>query len=147
MELNLGCAHLSDDEFLSAFESLQLKHASFNHADHVRLAWLYVSRFGAALAEDKLLLGIRRIAENVGAPGKFLYTTTVAWARLVAIAIERDSAAGTFEQWIPRHAPLLDKNLLDAFYSQGILLSDPARSRWVEPDRKPLGFPGADARS
>jgi hypothetical protein len=139
MELNLGCGHLSDDEFLAAFESLQLKHAKFNHADHVRLAWVYVSRFGAAQAEDRLLLGIRRMAENVGAPGKFLYTTTVAWARLVAMATEEDSVPGTFEQWISRHEPLLDKNLLDAFYSHGILQSDAARSRWVEPDRRPLG--------
>jgi hypothetical protein len=147
MELNLGCGHLSDDEFLAAFESLQLKHAKFNHADHVRLAWLYVSRFGADQAEDKLLLGIRRMAENVGAPGKFLYTTTVAWARLVAMGIEKDSVAGTFEHWISRHKPLLDKNLLDAFYSHSILESHAARSRWVEPDRKPLGVLQRDAGS
>jgi hypothetical protein len=33
MELKLDCGHLSDDEFVAAFEALQLKHAHFNHGD------------------------------------------------------------------------------------------------------------------
>ncbi len=115
MQLNLGCGHLSDEEFIVAFESLNLKHAKFNHADHVRLAWIYVTRLGVAAAEEKLLLGIRRMAENVGAPQKFLYTTTVAWARLVAAALEKDSRGATFEEWVARHEGLLDKNSARGF--------------------------------
>jgi hypothetical protein len=138
MELKLDCGHLSDDEFVAAFEALQLKHAHFNHGDHVRLAWIYVRRCGAAGAEEKLLAGIRRMAENVGAPQKFLYTTTVAWARLVAAAIEEDSADGPFEEWVGRHEQLMDKNLLDAFYSPGVSTSDAARAGWVDPDQGEL---------
>jgi hypothetical protein len=33
---------------------------------------------------------------------------------------------------------LLNKDLLDQFYSPGLLKTDPARIQWVEPDRKPL---------
>ncbi len=139
MQVNLGCGHLSDEEFIVAFESLNLKHAKFNHADHVRLAWIYVTRLGVAAAEEKLLLGIRRMAENVGAPQKFLYTTTVAWARLVAAALEKDSRGATFEEWVARHEALLDKNLLEAFYSERVLKSEAARTGWVAPDRKVFG--------
>jgi hypothetical protein len=140
MQANLGCGHLSEDEFVAAFESLTLKHADFTHADHVRLAWIYVSRFGGATAELKLLHGIQRMAANVGAPQKFLHTTTVAWARLVAAALKKDSSVIPFEEWISRHGVLLDKNLLDAFYSKGILTSDAARSGWVAPDLRPLSL-------
>lgn len=138
MEPKLGHAHLTDDEFLAAFEGLQLKHVNFNHADHLRLAWIYVSRFGAAGAADKLLTGIRRMAEHVNAPQKFLYTTTVAWTRLVAAALESDPPAEPFANWVRRHQALLNKDLLDTFYSPGILTSDAAKAGWVEPDLRKL---------
>ena len=32
---------LNDDEFIESFESCRLPAESFNHPDHVRLAWLY----------------------------------------------------------------------------------------------------------
>jgi hypothetical protein len=41
MDLNLGCGHLSDDEFVTAFEEGTISRAAFHHADHVRLAWIY----------------------------------------------------------------------------------------------------------
>jgi hypothetical protein len=139
MQVNLGCGHLSDDEFVAGFESLNLKHANFNHADHVRLAWIYVSRLGVAAAEEKLLLGIQGMAEKVGAPQKFLYTTTVAWVRLVAAALHKNSCGAAFEEWVSGHEALLDKTLLDTFYSKGVLQSEVARRGWVAPDRKVFG--------
>ena len=129
---------MSDDELREQFESLQFLPADFHHADHVRLAWIYVRTLGPAAAEQRLLEGIRKLAIHADAPNKFLYTATVAWARLVAAAVERDSAELPFADWITRHPELLDKDLLDQFYSAGQLKTDPARSRWVEPDRKPL---------
>jgi hypothetical protein len=82
--MNLGCGHLSDDEFVAAFEECALSPAEFHHADHLRLAWIYAGRCDANEAEEKLLAGIRRFAEKAGVPGKFHYTTTMAWSRLVA---------------------------------------------------------------
>src|SRR5271169_1056902 len=84
VDFKLGCGNLADDEFIAAFEECRLSPGGFHHADHIRLAWLYVRRFGAAQAEQRLLAGIQKMALHAGAPQKFLYTTTVAWARLVA---------------------------------------------------------------
>jgi hypothetical protein len=138
MEPTAGCSHLSDVELREQFESLQLSPAAFHHADHVRLAWIYVRELGPAAAEQCLLEGIRKLAIHAGAPMKFLYTATVAWARLVAAALQKDSADVPFAEWIARHPELLNKDLLDEFYSAGTLKADPARSYWFEPDRKPL---------
>jgi hypothetical protein len=138
MEPITGCSNLSDDELREQFELLQLSPASFHHADHVRLAWIYVRQVGPAVAEQRLLEGIRKLAKRAGAPNKFLYTATVAWARLVAAAMEADSASIPFAEWITRHPELLDKDLLDQFYSAGTLKTDSARLHWVAPDRKPL---------
>jgi hypothetical protein len=88
MDVNLGCGHLSDDEFVAAFEEGTVSPTAFHHADHVRLAWIYAGRCDAAEAEEKLVAGIRRFATKAGVPKKFQYTTTVAWSRLVAASRE-----------------------------------------------------------
>jgi hypothetical protein len=138
MNIGLGFGHLKDGEFLAAFENCTFDPSNFHHADHVRLAWIYVHRVGAIAAEQRLVDGIRKLATHAGAPNKFLHTATIAWARLVALAVEKDPSKLPFSAWITKHPELLNKDLLDQFYSSGILKTEPARAQWVEPDRKPL---------
>jgi len=140
MELNLGTAPLSDDAFLHAFEACQLDPAKFHHADHIRLAWLYVRRLGPCGAEAKLLDGIRKFARHAGASGKFGHTTTIAWTRLVAAAQQNGPTANNFSEWIQLHPQLLDRNLLARYYSPGRLQTLEARSGWIEPDLEPLSL-------
>lgn len=138
MEVRLGCGDLKDAEFVRAFEECRLNHASFHHADHIRLAWIYVSRHGGSEAEARLLAGIRKMALHVNAPQKFLYTTTVAWTRLVAAARKGSPTATHFSEWIEHHPELLNRELLAKHYSAGRLETPEARSAWVEPDLAPL---------
>jgi hypothetical protein len=138
MAAKKGCEHLSDEELLTGFETCQLAPRDFHHRDHVRLAWICVQRFGPSLAEEKLLRGIRKMAATAGVPQKFLYTTTVAWVRLVAARSERAGENKGFEDWIAKWPELLNKNFLNEHYSPGRLESHQARTGWLEPDRKPL---------
>jgi hypothetical protein len=138
MELNLGTAGLSDDAFLQAFEASQLDPGKFHHADHIRLAWLYIQRHGACQAETRLLEGIRGFAERAGAPQKFMYTTTIAWTRLVAAACRKSTTCDSFCVWIEAHPELLNKDLLNEHYSAERLESPEARRGWVDPDLKLL---------
>lgn len=140
MELNLGTAPLSDQDVLLAFEACQLDPAKFHHDDHIRLAWLCVQRYGAHEAEKKLLDGLRRFAQRAGVPQKFMYTTTVAWTRLVVAAQANNPTAISFSEWIRSHPQLLDRKLLANYYSPGRLETEEARSGWVEPDLAPLGI-------
>jgi hypothetical protein len=138
MELNLGCGHLNDTEFVLAFEECRLSPTAFHHADHVRLAWLYAGRYGAA-AEEILFTGIRRFSSKAGVPEKFQHTTTAAWARLIANSREESAGTETFAQWIAAHPEFLDRRLLEKYYSKGRLASEAARRAWVEPDLMALG--------
>ena len=138
MGTNYGCQHLSDDELLRGFEGCRLAPGSFHHGDHVRLAWICVRRFGPREAETHLLQGIRKMAEGAGVPEKFLYTTTVAWVRLVALRQQRTVESGNFEDWIAKWPELLSKDFLGEYYSREKLESPQARSEWLDPDRKPL---------
>jgi len=138
MNLHMGCGHLNDTDFLEAFEACTIPHGTFHHADHVRLAFLYVGKYGPGQAEQQLLAGIRRMAVCANAPAKFLYTTTVAWARLVAHARAQAPAAEPFSTWIGKFPTLLDRDLLAKYYSKDRLLSPESRSGWLEPDLAPL---------
>ena len=138
MELNLGTAPMSDDAFIQAFEACQLDPAGFHHADHLRLAWLYVQRHGARAAEARLLEGIPRFAQRAGAPQKFHHTATVAWTRLVATACRESNSCDSFYEWMKSHPELLNKHLLNQHYSAERLESSEARRGWLDPDLKPL---------
>jgi len=138
MELNLGCGHLSDDEFVAGFEECTISPAAFHHADHLRLAWIYAGRYDAEEAEEKLLAEIRRFAAKAGVPEKFRYTMTVAWFRLVATSRKNSKAENTFGEWIASHPEFLDRRRLEKYYSEDKLLGEPACTSWVPGDLAPL---------
>ena len=133
-----GTLHLSDDEFVRAFESCELAGASFHHADHVRLTWIYVRQFGERAATERVLAGILRFATQSGSPKKFHYTQTCAWVRLVAAAHCESASAKTFMEFVAEHPELLDLNSLARYYSKTSIDSPAARSGWVEADICPL---------
>jgi hypothetical protein len=91
---------------------------------------------------------LRRFAASVGKPEKYHETITVFWIRALAAArldVSVSVHAGcrapapvqiTFADVLARHAELLDKDLLLAYYSPQRLASDEARCSWMEPDRR-----------
>lgn len=136
--IRAGNLHSSDEEFVRAFESCELAGASFRHADHVRLTWIYAGQVGEQVATERILAGIRRFAAHNGSPRKFHYTQTCAWVRLIAAAQRESAEVKTFEEFIAAHPELLDANALARYYSRFLLDSPAARDRWAEPDVSPL---------
>jgi hypothetical protein len=137
-EIRSGTLHLSDDEFVRAFESCELEGASFHHADHVRVTWIYVCQFGEKIATERVLAAIRRFAAHNGSPQKFHFTQSCAWVRLIAAAQRGSAGVKTFLEFIGAHPELLDANALAQYYSKFLLDSTAARAGWVEPDISPL---------
>src|SRR5689334_9714287 len=124
--------YMSDDEFAAAVEQGETPNEGFRHRDHLRLAWIYLRRYrgeaGARIAQT-----IRRFAARHGKPDLYHETVTQAWLRLVAAAA-RDS----FEETLHAHPSLLDKHLLEIYYSPELLASTDAKFQFLAPDRKPL---------
>jgi pyridoxamine 5'-phosphate oxidase len=127
---------MTDDELLRRFEDTSLD--SFRHADHVRVAHLYLARHGPEQALVRMLDGVRRFADAKGATGKFHYTMTRAWLRLVSDARALHPDAVSADALIAACPLLADARALDRFYSAPLLQSDRSRSGWVEPDIEPL---------
>jgi hypothetical protein len=129
---------MSDEEFRAAVESGELPGRLFHHREHVRLAWIYARTLGAAGAARQLTETIRAFAVRNGATEKYHQTVTVAWANLVAAAAAQTPQLSAFGEFAAAHPLLLDKNLIEQFYSHELLDSEAARTGWVEPDLKPL---------
>jgi hypothetical protein len=121
---------MTDAEFLSAFEDTTLE--PFHHRDHLRVTFLYLCQFGEQETKERLAAAILRYAAARNASEKYHQTITLAWIRLVATA---SKTVQDFDAMLEAYPDLLDKNLLERYYSPELLKSSEARAQWVEPDR------------
>jgi hypothetical protein len=128
---------MNDTDFLEQFENCSLPKEEFRHRNHLRLAWIYLSRFPLEQARLKLTQAILRYATHVGAAHIYNETLTCFWLYRVEQARRKLPEAG-FEMYIAQNPDLLDKNLPFQYYSRECLESEAARREWVEPDLKPL---------
>ena len=99
---------MNDAMLMSAFEDGTLEPSDVHHREHVRLAWLYLRRYGRAGAERRLIAGLRCLAERAGRPDRFDEALTRAWVR----RIEQESSsapATTFDVFIAMRPELLDR--------------------------------------
>jgi hypothetical protein len=126
-----------DAIFLADFEGCRISSRNFGHRDHVRAAWAYVMRYGIVEGARMMDTAIARFAAYHGHRQKYHRTMTAAWIHLVA-AHALPHPVQTFDEFIVHHSRLLDKSLIECFYSRAALFSDHARTGWVEPDVRPF---------
>jgi hypothetical protein len=121
---------MTDETFLSRFEAASLP--SFDHRDHLRVAFAYARRGGIEHAVARAREGLRRFAAAHGEPGRYHDTLTTAWARVVGHHAMQGS--DDFDAFLAAHPRLLERDLLSAHYSRARLFSAAARAAFVEPD-------------
>ena len=130
---------MSDEEFLAQFAALTLPPEQFNHAGHVRLAWLHLQRHDFDEAVRRTCAGIRAYATHLGAAGKFHWTMTQALMHLLRAggASERTLAWADF---VEVNGALLGdaRGRVALHYSEGLLASEAAKAQFVAPDLAPL---------
>jgi len=127
-----------DAEFIARFEDGTL--APFHHCDHVRMAFLYLSRYPALEAVERFSSALRRFAAAKGKPG--LYHETITWAFLFLIR-ERMARGGvrTWEEFARDNQELLswENSILKQYYREETLASELAKRTFVLPDRMGTG--------
>lgn len=123
------------DQLIAQFENATL--ASFHHADHVRMAFLYVSKYPPLAALEKFSSALARFAAAHGKPQ--LYNETITWAFLLLIR-ERLARAGTPQSWEEFAASNPDllswkDSVLNRYYRAETLTSDLAKRTFLFPDK------------
>ena len=129
---------LSDRELQIAFENCTLPREHWTHRAHVRMAFLYASGnpFPAALDRMRRSIKAYNAANHVPESLERGYheTITVAFMRLVCVAVQGSGPFPTSDAFCERHPELLDKDVLRGFYSRERITSREAKERFVEPD-------------
>jgi hypothetical protein len=128
---------MTDDELLSGFEGCTLPNEEFHHQEHVRVAFLYLSRYPALQALERFSGALRRFAE---AHGKvMLYHETVTWAYILLIRerMARTELPQSWPEFRDGNPDLFDRkrDILKRYYRPETLQSDLAKRMFLLPDR------------
>jgi hypothetical protein len=128
---------MNDDEFIASFEDCSLANENFHHADHVRMAFLYLCRYPPLEALQLFSGSLVKFATVHNK--RTLYHETITWAFLLLIR-ERMVRSGRQETWAEFSANNKDlltwkDNILKKYYREETLSSELARSTFLLPDK------------
>ena len=126
---------LSNSVFIEQFKNGSLNPEIFNHEAHVRLAWLYIDKFGVERAEKDIQIQLQNFVEVVGAKDKYHKTLTIVAIKIVNHFMQK-SKSDNFTDFI-NEFPRLKFNfreLINTHYSFNIFGSNKARREFIKPD-------------
>jgi hypothetical protein len=124
-----------DDRFRRAFEALQMPPGAFDHAAHVRLAYIYLCEDSIEGAAERMKKALLAFLAHLGvSASKYHETITRSWVMAVDYFMKQSAACSSYEDFVHLNPPLLDSKIMLTHYSADVLFSPPARQRFVEPN-------------
>lgn len=128
-------ASADDRDFVRAFEAAEVAPADFNHAAHVRLAYIYLCEHGVDASVERMKNALLSFLRHNGiSEGKYHETLTRAWVMAVEHFMTQSDGAHSASVFMSRHPQLLDTRIMLTHYSAQVLFSDTARAAFVPPD-------------
>ena len=126
-----------DADLVAAFEACTAPNEGFHHADHVRVAWVYLGRMPLVAAAQTFTANLKRFATAHDKPERYHETITLAYLLLIQDRIATRGRGASWSEFAAVNADLLSwpPSLLDRYYSSELLGSDLARRTFVWPDR------------
>jgi hypothetical protein len=125
---------------IKEFEQGRAPGGSFHHADHIRVAFAYLSQYSVLEALEKFSAALQRFAAAQGKPQ--LYHETITWAYLFLIRQRMLSAnqPQTWEEFAAANPDLLtwergSGGILAQYYQAETLASEAARAAFLFPDK------------
>ena len=137
---------MTNQDLIRHFETNSVAGDSFHHADHVRLAFAYLSEYSTLDALQKFTNALKNFAAARNKPQLYHETITCAYFFLIRERMMHDQGIH-WEEFARRNPDLLiwKNGILTRYYRESTLKSDLARNVFVLPDRcldQPLLAPG-----
>src|SRR5215472_950627 len=98
---------MNNKEIIEQFEQSRAPGGSFHHADHIRTAFAYLSRYSALEALQKFSAALQRFAAAQGKPGLYHETITWAYVFLIRERMLRTDRNPTWEEFAAVNPDLL----------------------------------------
>lgn len=127
---------MTNQDLIRRFESDNLPENSFHHADHVRLAYAYLSEYPPLVALEKFATALKQFAAARRKSQLYHETITHAYFFLIRERMARSSASD-WEEFARKNSDLLiwKNGILSRYYREGTLQSDLARATFLFPDK------------
>lgn len=127
---------MGNEEYIARFEAGEIPPDSFHHADHVRLAFAYLSRFSVLEALTRFSAALKKFAAAHGKEDRYNETITYAYFFLIRERMLRCELPN-FEEFAIENADLLTwtNGILNRYYQESTLKSELARRTFVLPDK------------
>jgi hypothetical protein len=127
---------MTNQELIRCFESDAVPESSFHHADHVHLAFAYLSEYPVLQALEKFANALKRFAAARGKTQLYNETITCAYFFLIRERMARSESAD-WEEFARDNPDLLiwKAGILGRYYKEATLKSDLARAVFLFPDR------------
>jgi hypothetical protein len=125
----------ADLEFRRAFEACDVAPQVFDHAAHVRLAYINLCDESVDGATERMKTALLAFLAHIGVDaGKYHETITRAWIMAVQHFITRSPNHDSAASFMAAHPELLDSRIMLTHYSAAVLFSPEARQSFVAPD-------------
>jgi hypothetical protein len=126
---------MTDRELTRALERGDVPNEGFHHADHLRVALVYLNESPSIdAAVERMASTLRRFAASVGKAEKYSQPTTEFWMYQMAAARAVMPSAGC-DAVFAAYPRLLDKHLILAYYSTDAAATGSPDSPGDAPDR------------
>lgn len=133
---------MNDSEHLRQFEDQSLPRDAWNHRAHLKVAYLYLTRYSFDEALRRMQTGVRAYNAAHGIvdspTGGYHETITCAWLQLVHTTLQQFGPAASADAFFDAQSQLSSPRSLLLFYSRDLLMSAEARATFVSPDLSPL---------
>ena len=128
-----------DLAFVRAFERCQIPAEAFDHAAHVRLAYIYLSEHPVEMAVGRMKTSLLAFLACLGVDqGKYHETVTRAWIMAVSHFMNESVPCESAADFMTKNPRLLDSKIMLKHYSAEVLFSPRARQAFVQPDVRPI---------
>ncbi len=128
-----------DLRFQRSFEAFEVEPSVFDHAAHVRLAYVYLCQHSTEEAAERMKASLLSFLEHLGVGrAKFHETITTAWTKAVRHFMELSNPSASSAEFVASNPRLLDTQIMLKHYSAHLLFSQVARSAFVQPDIAPI---------
>jgi hypothetical protein len=126
---------MTNSEVILCFETDHLP-GEFHHAEHIRLAFAYLSEYPAVGALNRFSIALKQYAAARGKPERYHETITYAYLFLIRERLARTPGLD-WEGFVEANSDLFQwkPGILGQYYRESTLQSDLARAVFLFPDK------------
>ncbi len=128
---------MNENQLFEQFENATLDAKIFTHSNHIKTAWIYLSKFDLLAATANFSSALKRFAKANKADKLYNETITFAFMILINERIKSAEHQQTWEEFAESNTDLFDwkNNILKKYYREETLKSAFAKKHFVFPDK------------